>query len=88
MGGIFKVPAMIIWIVGLIWGLIVCIGMVSTKLGFLGVLAGLIVLPVLVYLAPWWAAFVDGNWFPMMLIYGTSVTAWVLIDIGTVIDGE
>ena len=88
MGSIFKVPAMIIWFVGGIWGLIVCLGIVSSKLGFIGVLIGLLVFPAVLYLAPWYAGFVDDNWFPVMLIYGTSFTAWVLYAIGAAIDND
>ena len=88
MGSIFKVPGMIVWFVGGLWGLLVCLGIVKAKLGFIGVLIGLLVFPVLVYLAPWYAALADDNWFPVSLVYGTSIAGWVLIGIGVAIDGD
>lgn len=88
MGNIFKIPAMIIYFIGGIWGLFICIGIVHDKLGFIGAVVSLFLLPFTLYLAPWYVAFADGNWHPVMVIYGTTVVAFVLAFIGTMIDGE
>ena len=50
MGIIFKVPAMIVWFVGGLWGLIICLEIVSAKLGFIGVVVGIFIFPVVLYL--------------------------------------
>ena len=88
MGALFKVPAFILYIVGGIWGLIICLGIVSSKFGFIGVLVAFFLLPITVYLAPWYAGFAQGNWFPVMLIYGTGIGAAVLYGIGALIDRD
>jgi len=88
MGAIFKVPAMIIYFAGGLWGLVICLGIVSAKLGIIGLIVGLFIFPAVLYLAPWYAGFADGNWFPVMLIYGTTIASWILFAIGSAIDSE
>jgi len=88
MGALFKVPAFILYIVGGIWGLIICLGIVSSKFGFFGALVAFFLLPITVYLAPWYAGFAQDNWFPVMLIYGTVIGAAVLYGIGALIDRD
>jgi len=88
MGAIFKVPALIIYFVGGIWGLIICLGIVSEHLGTIGVIVGMLIFPAVLYLAPWYAGFADGNWFPVMLIYGTTIAYVILHTIGSLIDKD
>jgi len=88
MGAIFKIPAGIIYIVGGIWGFFICLGIISDALGFIGSLLAFFLLPITVYLAPWYAAFAQGNWFPLMLVYGSGIAAMVLYAIGSAIDRD
>ncbi|SRR5260370_11126980 len=78
MGAIFKVPAGIIYAIGGIWGLIVCLGIIADKFGTIGAVIAFFLAPIALYLAPWYAGFANGNWFPVLLIYGTSIGAAVL----------
>jgi hypothetical protein len=88
MGAIFKVPAGIIYLVGGLWGLIVCLGIVSDKFGAIGGVVAFFLFPVALYFAPWYAAFANGNWFPVLLVYGTSIGAAILFSIGSAIDRD
>lgn len=88
MGAIFKVPAMILYVLGGLWGLAVCLSIVSGKIGALGAIVAFFLLPITLYLAPWYAGFVEGNWFPVVLVYGSGLGAAVLMWIGSAIDGE
>jgi hypothetical protein len=88
MGVIFKVPAAIIYILGGIWGLIICLGIVSSKLGTLGIIVSLFVFPATLYLAPWYVGFADNNWFPVLVVYGSGIGAAVLFQIGALLDGN
>jgi len=88
MGSIFKVPAMIVYFVGGIWGLIICLGIVYAKLGFFGVLAGLVLFPAVLYLAPWYVAIADHNWYPVLVVYGTGIGAFLLMAIGSMLDRD
>ncbi len=86
MGAIFKVPAGIIYILGGIWGLLICLGIIYDAFGIVGAIIAFFVLPFTLYLAPWYAAFADGNWLPVMVIYGTTVIAGALFFIGALFD--
>lgn len=86
MGAIFKIPGYILYVIGGIWGLFICLGIIQAKLGFIGVLVSFLLLPFTIYLAPWYAAFVDDNWRPVIVIYGSGIIAMVLIGIGSLID--
>lgn len=88
MGSIFKVPAILVWVLGGIWGLFICMGIIYDELGFLGAVIAFFVLPFTLYLAPWYAGFADGNWQPVMVIYGATITAAALYFIGSLIDGD
>ena len=52
MAALFKVPAIIIYVLGGLWGLIICLGIIHSKLGFIATLVAFFVLPATVYLAP------------------------------------
>lgn len=88
MSSIFKVPGYIIYFLGGLWGLFICLGIVNAKLGMIGLIVGLFLFPVVLYLAPWYVGVVDGNWMPAMVVYGSSITAMILIGVGSLIDGK
>ncbi len=88
MGNLFKAPAAIIYLVGGLWGLFVCLAIVEHVGGW--VLAGIafFLAPIVLYFAPFYAGFVEHDWFPTLLVYGTTVLAGVLYTIGDVVDGR
>jgi hypothetical protein len=88
MGKIFKIPAMIVYIVGGLWGFLVSIAIVSKELGFLGGAIAFVVFPVTLYFAPWYEGLVHANWFPVALVYGTTIIAAILYGIGALIDRD
>ena len=88
MGAIFKVPALIVYFIGGIWGLIVSLGIVIDHLGRLVGFLSLLVFPIPLYVAPLYAGFAESNWFPLMLVYGTTVVAAILYSIGAAIEGD
>ncbi|MHB8070180.1 MAG: hypothetical protein ACYDIC_19990 [Desulfobaccales bacterium] len=88
MGLIFKIPAGIVYFVGGLWGLFVCLSIVSRELGFLGGAIGFFLLPVTLYFAPWYEAITYKNWFPVILVYGTTFVAAILYGIGALIDRD
>jgi hypothetical protein len=88
MGAIFKVPGFIVYLLGGLWGLFICLGIVHAKLGIIGVVVGLFIFPVVIYLAPWYVGFADGNWMPVTVVYGSGIVAMILIVIGSAIDKD
>lgn len=86
MGAIFKVPGYIVYSLGGLWGLFICLAIVKAKLGIIGLIVGLFLFPVVLYLAPWYVGFADGNWMPVMVVYGSGIAAMILIGIGSAFD--
>lgn len=88
MGAIFKIPAGIVFVVGGIWGFFICVGIVVDALGLIGGAVAFLLLPITLYFAPWYVAIAKGNWFPLLLIYGSSIAAAALYAIGGAIDRD
>lgn len=88
MGAVFKVPAVVIFLVVALWGFFVSMGIVTDHLGFLGGLIAFIFFPVTLGVAPWYAAIAESNWFPLLLVYGGGITASILFAIGAAIDKD
>lgn len=88
MGLIFKVPGYIIYLVAGIWGMFISLGIVVDNVGFIGGMIAFILFPFTLAFAPLYAALADGNWFPLILIYGGGICATVLIAIGMFIDKD
>jgi hypothetical protein len=88
MGAIFKFPAMLIYFVGGFWGFFITMGIVIDKLGFIGGAIAFFIAPFTLYFAPWYEAIANANWFPVILVYGSTAVAGVLYMIGTMIDGD
>jgi putative effector of murein hydrolase LrgA (UPF0299 family) len=88
MGLIFSMLGGVVGLIGGIWGLIVCLGIISSKAGTLAAIFAFFVLPVTLSIAPWYVAIVENNWFPVLLIYGSGIGAALLYQFGALIDGE
>ncbi len=88
MGTIFKVPAVVIYIVAGLWGFFVSLGIVTDALGFIGGVIAFALFPVALAFAPWYAALAHENWFPLLLVYGGGIVASVLYAIGAAIDKD
>jgi hypothetical protein len=88
MGTIFKVPAVVIYIVAGLWGFFVSLGIVIDAVGFIGGVIAFALFPVTLAFAPWYAALAHGNWFPLILVYGGGIIASVLYAVGAAIDKD
>lgn len=71
-----------------IWGFILCLGIISKAAGFLGLLAALILTPITLFVAPLYAGFAWGDWFPLTLNYGGGLAAAALVGIGMKLNAE
>jgi hypothetical protein len=88
MGMVFKAPGMLIWLVCGLWGTFICFGIVQNALGTIAAVIGFFLFPALLGLAPLYAGFANGDWFPLLLVYGGSIGGVVLVGIGSAIDGD
>ena len=88
MGIIFKIPAFIIFFLAGLWGFFITLGIVVDNLGFIGGAIAFMLAPVTLAFAPWYEALAHSNWFPVILVYGGGIGAWILYFIGASIDGD
>lgn len=88
MGALFKVPAIIIYVLGGIWGLFITLGIIYDSFGFFGALIAFLIFPIALYVAPLYVGIVDGNWLPSIVCYGSGIIAIVMLFIGTLIDKD
>lgn len=88
MGILFKAPAALIYVVCGFWGLFITFDIVRDTLGLVVAVIGLFVAPMYLVLVPWYAAIAQGDWFPLLLIYGGGIGGSVLYGIGAAIDRE
>jgi len=79
---------MLIYFLGGIWGFFICVGIIYDKLGFIGAFISLFLLPITLYISPWYVAFVDGNWHPVIVIFGSAALAFSLGLVGILIDRD
>jgi hypothetical protein len=87
-GLIFKIPAGIIFFGAMIWGFFICLRIVIDQLGFIGGAIAFIFFPVTLAFAPWYEAISNGNWFPLLLIYGCGFFSTILLMVGSAISGD
>jgi len=88
LGNLIKVAGSIVFIVSGLWGFFLCLGIISKIYGSWGIVAALCLTPVTFVGTPLYAGFKFGNWFPLFLNYGGSITAIVLTSIGSAISGK
>jgi len=62
-----------------LWGFVLCLGVISKGAGFFGILAGLFLSPVTFLGVPLYAGFACNEWLPFVLNYGASFLVAVLI---------
>ena len=69
-------------------GSLLCLGIVFEKLGvILGIIA-IFLFPVVGVILPFYAGFADGDWLPLILVYGGSFGGGAIVALGAAIDGE
>ena len=73
-------------VIGFLIGTYVVVYAVTTLVDavgiFLAILLGFVLLPVFLALAPWYDAFANGDWYPIIIIYGGMLTLGLLTKWG------
>jgi len=88
LGYVFSVIAWLIYIVGGIYTLIICIAIARAVFGQVVAYLSLLVFPVLLMIAPWYAFLAWGNYYPLLIVYGIWITATILIVVSKWLLGE
>jgi len=88
LGSILSIVIPILMFGGGIISLIICIGIVREVFGPAVSFLSLIIFPVLLTVAPWYALVAWGNWFPLVVVYGMGITVTILFHISSRLTGE
>lgn len=86
-GYIFSGLAWFIYITGGLATLFLCWSIVREAMGPIWAFLSLLIIPMLLVVAPWFALFESGNFFPLLFVYGIWIIATVLIWIGHALRG-
>jgi len=87
-GWLFIIAGYACWVVLGIWAMIVNLAIVALEWGFTGAVVAFFVFPVTYVVAPIWAIIKYGNWFPLILGYGSVIVGYGLFALGMLIRGE
>ncbi len=85
LGSILKVLGYIIFAIFGLWSFIIDLTIVYQAAGFWGFIIAFTVFPITFVAAPWYALFIQGNWFPLVIGYGGGIVAAILFYIGSAI---
>ena len=83
LGGLMIAAGYVVMVVAGLWGMFLCLGIISDAVGFFGLVVSLMIAPITFFAAPFYAGFEHGNWFPLMLNYGGMITTMILIGVGS-----
>ncbi|MGC1872376.1 MAG: hypothetical protein WA700_15575 [Acidobacteriaceae bacterium] len=81
-GSFLKLIGYFIFIVGGVWGFILCLAIIVKVVGFWGVVASIVLAPVTLIASPVYAGFAWHNWLPLALIYGSGFGSSAIIVTG------
>jgi len=71
-----------------LWGFILELIIVNQAGGLLGIVVGIVVLPVTFVAAPWYALVAQGDWLPLAVVYGGCVVAGLMVAAGGGLRGD
>ena len=78
MSGILKITAILLFLFAGLYGLMLCFSIVQQVFGTFVAFLSLVFLPFLLGLAPWYALFANGDFIPLLVVYGGGIPAGVL----------
>ncbi|MBC8302794.1 MAG: hypothetical protein H8E55_44455 [Pelagibacterales bacterium] len=71
----------IIWLIAGLVGLSLCFDIVYIVLGPVWAFLSLLIFPVLLGIAPWYALFAWGDWLPLLVVYGGGLGPGILMGL-------
>ena len=77
--------ALVLIIIG-IWGLVLSLDIITDVIGFWGMVAAVLLAPITFFAVPLYAGIEMGIWFPVLLNYGGSLLAVILMGVGNALD--
>jgi len=81
LGTLSLIIAILIYVVGGIFTLIICLTIVRAVFGQVVSYLSLLVFPALLVLAPWYAFLAWGNYHPLVVVYGIWIIASIFYSL-------
>lgn len=78
MSGILKITAILLFLFAGLYGLMLCFSIVQQIFGTFVAYLSIVLLPFLLGLAPWYALFANGDFIPLLVVYGGGIPATIL----------
>jgi len=76
--GILKITAILLFLFAGLYGLMLCFSIVQQIFGTFVAYLSIVLLPFLLGLAPWYALFANGDFIPLLVVYGGGIPATIL----------
>jgi hypothetical protein len=78
MSGILKITAVLLFLFAGFYGLMLCFAIVQQVFGTFVAILSIFLLPFLLGLAPWYVLFANGDFMPLLVVYGGGIPAIIL----------
>ena len=88
LGRVLKGAGGLLVVVVGIWGLVLCLDIITDVTGFWGLVAAFLLAPITFFAVPLYAGFALGIWFPVVLNYGGILVAVTVMGIGNRLDRD
>lgn len=88
LGTLLFIIAMLSYVVGGIYTLIICLAIVREVFGQVVAFLSLLVFPVLIVLAPWYAFLSWGNYYPLLVVYGIWIISTIFAGLSKWLKGN
>lgn len=82
-GQSLKIVGGIVLGAAILYGVITMFTLVHSQLGFIGIVAGFMLLPIATLIAPIYILVTYGDWLPMAMVYGGILTGAAIISFGS-----
>jgi len=76
--GILKITAILLFLFAGLYGLMLCFSIVQQIFGTFVAYLSIVLLPFLLGLAPWYALFANGDFIPLLVVYGGGIPATII----------
>lgn len=78
MGTILRMLGMLAYLVAGLLGLVICLGILVDVGGVLLAVIGFFIFPAALGIAPWIPLLTQGNWVPLVVVYGGGLVGLLL----------
>ena len=86
MAAILRMLGILVYLVAGLLGLIICLQIIVEVGGVLLAVVSFFLFPIALGIAPWIPLFADGNWAPLLIVYGGGLVGGALFATAGALD--